>query len=623
MRPCMEETARLKLLEVTMEQVRWRGVMGALVLMGSALGLLASGCGGGGAADSAGGNGVGDSGGGGGPGAAATGTVTGRVVQALTRAPLAGVTVQAGSGAAARGSTTGADGSYTLTEVPAAGRVVVRMSATGYSESVTTTALAAGATADADTALMPVAHSTSIDPAAGGQVVDAAGVALLSVLPGTLVREDGQAIVGNVGVEVTPIDTAFSPESLPGDYTMVQNGIEVPFSSWGAMVVNLRDSTGARVNLASGQFAQIRIPISTSSSERPSLLALTRLLEDSGLYSVPTRAAVLDEDNSARYYVGRVDHFSGWATAGGGGPACLGVFSYQEVCGVPGSGACTGASTGGGFSTAPIAGAGSCAANEPRRVLLRGCVITPGGTAAGAGVRVRSTGLDHTEVHHADTGTNGCYELVARADGFKTVQAVQGFGVLSNSVPVGEIQGPFPSNLGGGVATASFDVITPVVLLDARRSVVMQLVWQNAEPLGLAVVAPDGTRHWHANSPGSARQNPFIEFDWEDTDGHGPIQATIVRLLVGRYKVGVYHQNSSLDATMQDGTTQLRLRLSGQDLAIVAPSTPFPPFANDWYAFDLDVDTQCRVTLVPRQQWVSEVLSLPAPVGPGLHCTPP
>lgn len=89
--------------------------------------------------------------------AQSTGTVSGTIVQADNRQPLAGVRVTAGSGQSA---VTSSAGEYTLAGVPA-GRVQVRAQMLGFAAATATVTVAAGATARADLAL--AAASVSLD----------------------------------------------------------------------------------------------------------------------------------------------------------------------------------------------------------------------------------------------------------------------------------------------------------------------------------------------------------------------------------------------------------------------------------------------------------------------------
>jgi TonB-dependent starch-binding outer membrane protein SusC len=88
----------------------------------------------------------------------ATGTISGRIVDRATRAPLADVQVQVVG--TIRGARSGADGSYRVTNVPT-GTFTVRAIRLGYGQGVAQVGVAAGATATADFTLG--ATATNLD----------------------------------------------------------------------------------------------------------------------------------------------------------------------------------------------------------------------------------------------------------------------------------------------------------------------------------------------------------------------------------------------------------------------------------------------------------------------------
>lgn len=57
------------------------------------------------------------------------------------------------------------------------------------------------------------------------------------------------------------INTAQEVRNMPGDLATQVNNTRAPLESFGAMVVDLRDSTGAKVELIANQLANIRIPL--------------------------------------------------------------------------------------------------------------------------------------------------------------------------------------------------------------------------------------------------------------------------------------------------------------------------------------------------------------------------
>ncbi|MBP6250935.1 MAG: hypothetical protein KA386_05775, partial [Leptothrix sp. (in: Bacteria)] len=185
------------------------------------------------------------------------GTLTGTVT-ATDGSALAGATVTAGSAS----GTTGTDGSYSLAVV-ATDRVMVSFSATGHTAMHRAAAVTATASTTLNAQLLPVATSQALNVATGGTVSDPGSTAQVDLPAGGLVREDGGAVASSVTVQLTPIDPAVDVSRMPGDYTTMVSGSAAPIESFGAIAVDIRDSSGARYNLASGRTSTIRIPLST------------------------------------------------------------------------------------------------------------------------------------------------------------------------------------------------------------------------------------------------------------------------------------------------------------------------------------------------------------------------
>ena len=195
---------------------------------------------------------------------AATGSVSGTVVASGTGLALAGVAVTADS----RSTSSTADGSYTLTDVPAGAAKVLAFERAGHAKSLLVVAVSAGATARANARLTPIVVAQSFDVAAGATVAVAGKAAQVSLPAAGLVTTTGVAATGAVMAEVTPINPATDPANMPGNYTAqaaVAGGAAQPIESFGALNVTLKDAAGKALNLAPGKTATIRIPLATRS----------------------------------------------------------------------------------------------------------------------------------------------------------------------------------------------------------------------------------------------------------------------------------------------------------------------------------------------------------------------
>lgn len=158
--------------------------------------------------------------------------------------------------------------------------------------------------------ILPSDVSQNFDPSAAF-VVNFEGVDLVEFPAASLERIDGQAIQGNVTVQVTVIDPSFDIDVMPGDMVTSVNGEMAPIESFGAMDVILKDESGAAVDIQSGQMVTIRIPLGSNSETPPSTSPLYYYDQISGLW-VEEGSAELTSLNGESFYEGQVSHFTTW-----------------------------------------------------------------------------------------------------------------------------------------------------------------------------------------------------------------------------------------------------------------------------------------------------------------------
>ncbi|MEA2048294.1 MAG: DUF5011 domain-containing protein [Campylobacterota bacterium] len=108
--------------------------------------------------------------------------------------------------------------------------------------------------------MLEVAFSASFDPSAGGVFEVNGTTARVEIDAGTLMNENGEAPLGEVTIEITPINPSLDINLMPGDMTEVNGG---SLASLGAMSINILDSDGSGLDLAEGESMRIRIPVST------------------------------------------------------------------------------------------------------------------------------------------------------------------------------------------------------------------------------------------------------------------------------------------------------------------------------------------------------------------------
>jgi hypothetical protein len=152
---------------------------------------------------------------------------------------------------------------------------------------------------------------TPVTVASGGIVTVPNSTAQVTLPANGLVPNNGGAAAGTVNVSVTPINPAVDPRLMPGDFTGVSAGGITPIESFGALLVDIRDASGTRYTLATGQTATIRIPLGTRSADPPTSIPLFYFDETTGLWQ-QEGAATLDGTGLNRFYTGTVTRISYW-----------------------------------------------------------------------------------------------------------------------------------------------------------------------------------------------------------------------------------------------------------------------------------------------------------------------
>ncbi|BDI04648.1 hypothetical protein CATMQ487_16180 [Sphaerotilus microaerophilus] len=267
----------------------------------------------------------------------------------------------------------------------------MQFSKAGYLAETATVAVIDDSSVSRDAKLTPIAVERAIDAAVGGTVT-AANAKAHVVLPanGLVVSGTTSAASGSVSIGFGVVNPAVDPASLPGRYrAQASDGASVMFEAFGAMRVDLADSTGRAVNLASGKTAEIRIPVAPRATALPSSVGLFSFDPASGIWK-QEGSAFLGGTEPNQYYHGEVSHFSWWAAA-------LPV----EV------------------------------------VSVLGCVESGVGTRV-AGAQVFSVAVDHWMLDEGVTDAKGEFVLWVKRDGVTRLAAIAG-NQVGNSMSIGPI----------------------------------------------------------------------------------------------------------------------------------------------------------------------------------------
>lgn len=234
------------------------------------------------------------------------GTVVGQVVSSATSAPVSGAIVKTDSDTA----TTTADGKFSVT-APVGDRTIVRVAATGFAEAFPVARVTTGQATNLGVKLVPIGVTETLLIGAGGTVSNS--TARLTIPANGLVPQSGGTPAGSVTVSLTPLNPAVDTSLMPGGFNGISagGGSARPIESFGALLIDIRDSAGTRYNLAPGKTATIRIPVGPQSANPPDTIPLWFFDEIAGVWQ-EEGTATLQGLGSNQFYEGTVTRVSYW-----------------------------------------------------------------------------------------------------------------------------------------------------------------------------------------------------------------------------------------------------------------------------------------------------------------------
>jgi hypothetical protein len=470
-------------------------------------------------------------------------------------------------------TTTGADGSFTLDNLAAASGKVLTVSAANFAFTSKITNVTAGNTSRVDVALQPVAASISIASLATATTLTVANSPARVNLPANgLVTGAGGAPSMPVTASLTPIDPSSNPQLMPGNFT-TSAGTQI--ESFGAMEVSFKDTSGASLNLASGQTATIRIPVTAADQlTAPATMPAFYYNSTTGQW-VQEGTLTLSPASTApnRYYEGTVTHFSYWNADQ----------VYNTTC-------------------------------------ITGKVVNSSG-AATAGARVEAQGRDYNGTSTAYTAADGTFTLQVKSNSTVIVTASTS-DALSNSEIVS-------TGAAGSTCTAIFTDLTlgAVIGSSGSGSAKIRLTWgTDPSDLDSHLTGPDsltaGTRfHVYFSNRGNLTGNPFAELDVDDTSSFGPEVITIGKFIAGTYRYSVHHFSSfSGTGDFRTSPARVELTLNGSTTIYTPPApgaTVLGP-KSVWQVFELVVDASGNVTITPLNTYIPPTVIDSAVTAPAL-----
>lgn len=238
-----------------------------------------------------------------------TGTVTGQVISSATNTPVNGATVRTDA-ATAGTATTAADGKFSVS-APVGDRTIVRVEANGFVNAFPIARVTTGQTTNLGVKLVPIAVTETLSVGAGGTV--SSSTARVTIPANSLVPQSGGTPAGSVNVSLTPLNPAVDTTLMPGGFNGISagGGSTRPIESFGALLIDIRDSAGTRYNLAPGKTATIRIPVGTQSADPPTTIPLWFFDETAGVWR-EEGTATLQGSGSNRFYEGNITRVTYW-----------------------------------------------------------------------------------------------------------------------------------------------------------------------------------------------------------------------------------------------------------------------------------------------------------------------
>lgn len=464
------------------------------------------------------------------------GTITGRVIASDGSGGIANATIEMG---AARTSS-GTDGSYTLS-VPAADRTVVRVDADGFAENFRVTRVQASQSTSLTVQLLRNGVTQDVAIAAGGTVTVPSSSAQVVLPPGGLIPRSG-APAANVAVSVTPISVATTTRDMPGDFTASASGTITQVESFGAMLIDVRDSNNMRYSLTPGSTSTIRIPVSTRSSNVPVTIPFFYFDDSTGRW-IQDGQATLAGTGSDRYYEGTVSRLSYWN-----------------------------------------------ADLVTETIVVTGCVRDASGQPV-ANALVESDGIDYSGSSSTYAATDGSFQIPIRKNGKATIIALAGTQLTNTATA-----GPAGSNI----------ALDPcLVTTTSTGGFNIKLTW-GASPLDLDshLFTPNGGHVFWDNALGSLTALPFAKLDVDDRTSFGPEVVTIAKLMQGTYAYAVRNFSGTLNPGITGSPGRVELSQNGNTSVFAPP--PGEGSNRWWHVFNIVVDAQCNVSVTPVNAWLDD-----------------
>lgn len=477
------------------------------------------------------------------------GIVMGKVIDTADTA-LGGVTVTLA------GQTTGTNdqGWFSISNVSAGDRVLLKFSKNGYATTYRVTEVQVGGSSFVEATMSTVGASQPISAASGGTTTTPDGGGL-EIGANSLVNSQGNPFSGTANVTLTVFDPTDDREvnAFPGEYLGISaQGETVPLKSYGFMDISVTGS--GDLQLAAGETATVKIPVPVS---------LQSEAESRGtcpLWYYDTETGYWREEGQGTYdpasgsFVGTVTHFSTW--------------NYDV--------------------------------SFPRAYISGRVVDSCGNPIKGAKVNCWGPGWTYSRWASGETSTP--------ADGSFNCVPVECTVVFNYQASKGEQKspvysfGPLPCDTGSLNNPDTCHWVGDLVLpgcAGGGPTVQLTLTW-GANPSDLDSHLTwkhnSDTFHVYYTTKGSLSSEPYANLDTDDTTSYGPEVVTIAKLRPGTYRYSVRHYDGT--GTIQTSGAEVNAVIEGIGIYKFTPPASQPGGTDIWRIVDIVVATNGEVTAV-------------------------
>lgn len=237
-------------------------------------------------------------------------------------------------------------------------------------------------------------------------------------------------------------------------------------------------------------------------------------------------------------------------------------------------------------------------------VQVSGCVTDDAGQPA-ANVRIAADGVNYSSIQSATTNGAGQFTVLAAPNSSLVVQGRRG-AFLTDARAVN--------------TSTTATTITGCLTIPTTNAATMRLTWgSNPRDIDSHLRVPGGAHVYYA-ARGSLSAEPFANLDVDDVTSFGPEVTTIRRPKTGIYRFYLHNFSRTFSPGMTGSPTRVELSYAGRTVAFTPP--PGEGSSLYWHLFDLEIGSDCSMTLYRYNRWRADEPQNPNTVASPQECRP-